>query len=81
MRITLTLVEDIAAKLADASRKTGQPFKQVVNTALRRGLLEMQMARKSAAFVVQPQQMGSLRVGFTLDRISAVLEEADGSYT
>ena len=52
-----------------------------MNTALRRGLLEMQMARKSAAFVVQPQQMGSLRVGFTLDRISAVLEEADGSYT
>ena len=80
MRTTLTLDDDIAAKLASASRKSGKPFKQVVNAALRRGLLEMQVARQSGAFVVQAQKMGSLKAGFTLDKISAVLEEADGPH-
>ena len=78
MRTTLTLDDDIAAKLVSASRKSGKPFKQVVNAALRRGLLETQAARQSGAFVVLPQKMGSLKAGFTLDKISAVLEEADG---
>ena len=78
MRTTLTLDDDVAAKLASASRKSGKPFKQVVNAALRRGLLEMQAARQSGVFVVQPQKMGSLKAGFTLDKISAVLEQADG---
>ena len=80
MRTTLTLDDDIAAKLVSASRKSGKPFKQVVNAALRRGLLEMQVARQSGAFVVQAQKMGSLKAGFTLDKISAVLEEADGPH-
>ncbi len=80
MRTTLTLDDDVAAKLASASRKSGKPFKQVVNAALRRGLLEVQAARQSGAFVVQPQKLGSLKAGFTLDKISAALEEADGPH-
>jgi len=50
----LTLDDDVAAKLASASRKSGKPFKQVVNAAIRRGLLEMQAARQSDEFVVPP---------------------------
>ena len=50
MRTTLTLDDDVAAKLASASRKSGKPFKQVVNAAIRRGLLEMQAARQSNDF-------------------------------
>ena len=78
MRTTLTLDDDIAVKLADASRKSGKPFKEVVNTLLRRGLLETRTAQQSGAFIVQPQKMGGLKAGFSLDKISAVLEEADG---
>ncbi len=80
MRTTLTLDDDVAAKLASASRKSGKPFKQVVNAAIRRGLLEMQAVRQSDDFSVQPQRMGALKPGFTLDKTSAVLEEADGPH-
>ncbi len=38
MRTTLTLDDDIAALLKREARMSGQPFKQVVNDALRRGL-------------------------------------------
>ena len=78
MRTTLTLDDDIAAKLTNASRTSGKPFKEVVNTLLRRALLETKAAQKTGVFVVQPHKMGGLKAGLTLDKISAVLDEADG---
>ncbi|GIW41634.1 MAG: antitoxin VapB33 [Candidatus Binatia bacterium] len=38
MRTTLTLDEDVAAKLREVVRRTGVSFKEAVNSALRRGL-------------------------------------------
>ena len=38
MRTTLTLDDDVAMQLAEAARRSRQPFKTVVNEALRRGL-------------------------------------------
>ena len=38
MRTTLTLDDDLALALKERARKLDQPFKQVVNDALRRGL-------------------------------------------
>ncbi len=38
MRTTLTLDDDLAQELHEASRKSGESFKSVVNSALRRGL-------------------------------------------
>jgi len=38
MRTTLTLDDDVAARLRQLARQTGRPFKQVVNEALRAGL-------------------------------------------
>lgn len=78
MRTTLTLDDDIAAKLANASRTSGRPFKEVVNALLRHALLETKAAQKVDAFVVQSQKMGGLKAGVTLDKISSVMEEADG---
>ena len=80
MRTTLTIDDDIAAKLVSASRKSGKSFKEIVNTALRRGLLGAQAAQNSKPFFVQPQKMGSLRPGISLDKISALLDEADGAW-
>ena len=60
------------------SRKSGKPFKEVVNALLRRGLLETKVAEQADAFVVQPQKTGALRAGISLDKISAVMEDADG---
>ena len=78
MRTTLTLDDDIAAKLSAVSRTTGKPFEEVVNALLRRALFGTKAAQKADAFIVQPQKMGVLKPGFTLDKISAALEQADG---
>ena len=40
MRTTLTLEDDLAGRLVQIARETQQPFKAVVNEALRRGLAE-----------------------------------------
>ena len=39
MRTTLTLDDDVAARLKAEARRTGKPFKQLVNECLRRRLL------------------------------------------
>ena len=80
MRTTLTLDDDVAAKLANVSRKSGKSFKEVVNTCLRRGLLETHAAQKTSPFVVQPQKMGALKRGLSLDKISALQDEVDGPW-
>jgi hypothetical protein len=38
MRTTLTLDDDVAAKLKAESRRSGRPFREIVNETLRRGL-------------------------------------------
>ncbi len=56
MRTTLTLDDDVAALLKKEARKTGEPFKQVVNRFLRVGLTTKPVARKP--FVVKPFNLG-----------------------
>ncbi len=57
MRTTLTLDDDVAALLNKEVRKTGDPFKQVVNRYLRLGLTaSKQPARKP--FKVKPWNLG-----------------------
>ncbi len=60
MRTTLTVDEDLNEQLVRTARETGQPFKTVVNLALRRGLGEM--APAAAPFDYQPHA-GHLRPG------------------
>ena len=56
MRTTLTLDDDVASLLTKEVRKSGEPFKQVVNRYLRLGLTAAkQPARKP--FVVKPWDM------------------------
>ena len=56
MRTTLTLDDDVAALLNKEVRKSGEPFKQVVNRYLRLGLTTKQPARKP--FKVTPINLG-----------------------
>ncbi len=52
MRTTLTLDDDVASLLKKEARKSGEPFKQVVNRFLRLGLTAKPAARKP--FKVKP---------------------------
>lgn len=75
MRTTLTLDDDVAAALRDEARRTGKPFKQVVNDLLRRAMAAPAPAQRP--FRVQARRMG-VRPGVDLDNISALIEEVEG---
>ncbi len=77
MRTTLTLDEDVAAKLRAEARKTGRPFKETLNACLRAGLSLRKPAKSIQVFRVLPRDMG-LRPGVSLDKISTLLDEIEG---
>jgi hypothetical protein len=77
VRTTLTLDDDVAAKLKAETRRTGRPFRDVVNDALRRGLL-VSRPPKRAPFRVRTRSLGGLRPGLRLDSIADLLEQIEG---
>lgn len=74
-RTTLTLDDDVADRLAAEARRSGRPFRAVVNSALRRGLDAM--PAQPAPFRVQATPMGR-RPEFDLDSIEDLLDRLDG---
>jgi len=80
MRITLTLDDDVAAKLKAESRRLDRPFREVVNETLRRGLTSKQSAAVRQPFKVVTRDLGSLRPGLSLDKIGELLERAEGLF-
>jgi len=74
VRTTLTLDEDVASLLRKEARKSGEPFKQVVNRFLRLGLTAPKVpARKP--FVVKPINLG-LPADYT--KVEELLESLEG---
>jgi len=74
VRTTLTLDEDVASLLRKEARKSGEPFKQVVNRILRLGLTAPKVpARKP--FVVKPINLG-LPADYT--KVEELLESLEG---
>ena len=57
MRTTLTLDDDLAAALKEQARRADQPFKQVVNDTLRRGLSPV-LAEPESGYEVRPHDSG-----------------------
>ena len=78
MRTTLTLDDDVAARLKAAVRKQRRPFKLVVNEALRGGLEMMDRPApvrkrfRTAGFGLGPSLVGSL------DNVEEVLSRVEG---
>lgn len=80
MRTTLTLDDDIAAKLKAEVRRSGRPFKEVVNSFLRLAINSRRDAgTKRARFVVKARSLGRLKAGLRLDNIGELLEQIEGS--
>jgi len=78
VRTTLTLDDDVAARLRAEARRTGRPLKQVVNECLRRGLLRPRRAAGRAPFRVVARDLGALKPGLSLDNIAELLEVVEG---
>ena len=78
MRTTLTLDEDVAAKLKTESARSGRSFKETVNEALRRGLASRGKNRERQPFKVVTRDMGRLRPGLSLDNVGELLDQIEG---
>jgi len=76
VRTTLTLDDDVAAKLRAESRRSGRSFKQVVNDFLRRGLHARSQAASAPPFKVKARPWGS--PGFNYDNIWELIEQIEG---
>ena len=78
MRTTLTLEDDVAARLQAEARRTGRSFKAVVNDHLRRSLVQRRRAKQIGPFRVLPRDLGGPFTGRSYDDVAARLEEAEG---
>jgi hypothetical protein len=78
MRTTLTLDDDVAAKLASLARRSGRPFRAVVNETLRRGLVQGSAKTPREPFRVRVRDLGQLRPGLSLDNIGELLDRVEG---
>ena len=79
MRTTLTIDDDVAARLAAEARRSGRPFKVLVNEVLRAGLAKQRPTQRPQRFQVEPHDLGGLRPGLSLDKIGTLLEEIEGT--
>jgi hypothetical protein len=79
MRTTMTLDDDVAAKLRAEARRSGRPFREVVNDMIRRGLMSKQQKSPAGPFRVFARDLGRLRPGYNLDNIGDLLERLEGA--
>jgi hypothetical protein len=79
MRTTLTLEDDVAAKLKAEARRSGRPFRAIVNDTLRRGLATRHAGARRQAFKAGVRDLGALKPGLSLDNIGELLEQVEGS--
>jgi hypothetical protein len=79
VRTTLTLDDDLAARLKCETRKSGKSFKEVVNEALREGLAKRPGKEDIPPFKVKARRMG-LRPGLSYDCVGELLEQIEGPF-
>jgi hypothetical protein len=79
MRTTLTLDDDVAARLQAEARRTGRPFKTVVNERLRMALARTATIQKRKPFKVEPRAMGGPPAGISYDNVEKLLEDIEGA--
>ena len=79
MRTTLTLDDDIAAKLKEASAASGRSFKETVNDVLRRGFLAEEPAGSRPRFVVRARPLEA-QPGVSYDNIGELIQHFDAPY-
>ena len=75
-RTTVTLEDDVVGRLEAEARRTGRPFKDVLNDAVRRGL-DRTFRPAPARFEIEPRDMGVLP-GVDLDDVAGLLDQIEG---
>jgi hypothetical protein len=80
MRTTLSLDDDVAILIEQVRNAKNATFKQVVNDALREGLIRFSSPVEAPAFQTQPVDLGNCYFP-DLDNVWEVLDEAERSET
>ncbi len=78
MRTTLSLDDDVAAKLKAEARRAGRPFREIVNDVLRRGLASRRATAQRRAFIIAARDLGELKPGLSLDNVAELIEQVEG---
>jgi hypothetical protein len=78
-RTTVTLDEDVKAKVKAEMRRQGRSFKEVVNEGLRRGLDDRLEQKKIPPFKIKPRDLG-LRPGLSYDCVWDLIAAAEGPF-
>lgn len=78
MRTTLTVDDDIAAKLEAEARRSGLSFKETVNTILRIGLAARRGRLPRQPFKVTPLPLELIDKNLNFDNIEALFDQLDG---
>lgn len=78
IRTTVTLEEDVLARLKEHSRRKGISFKEAINDVLRNGLLAAQ-APAAKPKLPEGRDLG-FRPGLNYDDIGGLLEAIEGPY-
>lgn len=76
MRTTVTLDADVAARLRQEMRRTGDGLKVVINRVLRLGFGSSGKAPRAQRFEVRPHAFG-FKPGVDLDRLNQLVDELD----
>ncbi len=77
MRTTLTLDDDVAAKVEAEARRTGLSFKETINSMLRIGLAAKRGKLPRPAFKVKPLPLEPRDRNFDFYNVEALLEQVD----
>ncbi len=77
MRTTLNLDNDVLEQARLLADNLKQPFRFVINEALRSGLKEMEAPLRQRPYLTEPNDMG-LRPGLSLDSIPQLLADVEG---
>jgi len=77
VRTTLTLEDDVSARIRLEMRRTGKPLKQVVNEFLRLGFQKNSQARATRRFRVRSFPAGP-PPGMTFDNVEELLDYLEG---
>jgi hypothetical protein len=77
IRTTVTLDEDVLARVKQESRSRGASFRETLNDLLRTALLAASKPPDRSKFRIRATHMG-LRPGLNYDSTEALLEYAEG---
>ena len=81
MRTTLTIDDDIARQLREIVHRSGKPFKNVVNEALRAGIENNRIADVSRQYRLEPVAMGEVTGPYDLDKALQLADRLEDEET